>query len=1042
MKGSGWSTRLAGVVAIAIAAAQAGAQGQAAVITGKVTGEADRPLGGANVYISELNAGANTRVDGTYSLTVAAGRANGQTLMLRVRFLGHTPSSRQIVLSGGAQVQDFKLVPDPVKLSEVVVTGTADVMEKKKLAFAVGTVSADQLKDVPATNALGGLTGKVAGARVLQAGGDPGSAPSIRLRSGTSLTGTQDPLIIIDGTITRATLADVNSEDIERIEVIKGAAASSLYGSDAANGVVQIFTKRGANQAEGQQIVTFRTEGGRSFQPKDIKQSGAHAFKVDAAGNYVRTNCGAANPATCPRISEPDGIADNAYLNPHDHLKEVLQSGQFLTSYLSIGQKIGATNYNASFQHNRNEGIIKELKGYTRENVRLNIDRGVNDKLDMSVGTFFGKSNNQNTAQGPGSPFFAVTFVEPDVDLLAKNPDGSPYAAKIPDRISNASNPLYALHNQQNTADRTRFTGTGKLRYRVMDWLTAEGNYNYDQENQGLKNLTPRGFLDANGVAGSGRLSQDNINGRTINTGATLTSIRTYKDWFTNTTKAAYIFESQYNAQVVTTTGSLTVPGTPEFSAGDQSQLTAGSQTITIRNRNTFLISTFDIKDKFIVDGLVRRDESSLFGKDNRSANYYRASAAYRVSQDFTLPGVDEFRLRISQGTAGLRPVFDAQYESFSVAGGSPVKVTLGNKDLKPALSTETEMGFNLDFLKRYSLEYTYSNKTTKDQIMLVPLSAATGYQNQWKNAGTLAGKTHELALGALIATSPTFSWRASVTGDRTRQKITQLNVAPFLTGPSYAGNDDVTQIFRIAAGQPFGVMYGEKFIRNIDQLYDDPAKKAASGAGQTWSRDSVIVNEEGFVVRKSAYHTISEAALKYVAPNGDTHVQIGDVNPDFNLSLNNNMQFHGLAVNTVFDWAKGGNIYNGTRQWPFFENRDRVYDQRGKPEAAKKPQQYYNTFYNSINPNSYFVEDGSYVKLKELSVNYTVPMGIVNRLKFGGVSSARIGVVGRNILTWTKYSGLDPEVAGLSGDPYSFRFDGFSYPNFRTFTAVIELGF
>ena len=1042
MRISGWFIRLGGAMAVLVASAQARAQGQAAVITGKVTGEADRPLGGANVYIAELNVGANTRVDGTYSLTVAAGRANGQGVVLRVRFLGHTPLTRQVVLAGGSQVQDFRLVPDPVKLSEVVVTGTADAIEKKKLAFSVGTVSSDQLKDVPATSAIGGITGKVAGARVLQSGGDPGAAPVIRLRSSTSLTGLQDPLIIIDGTITRASLADINSEDIERIEVIKGAAASSLYGSDAANGVVQLFTKRGANQAEGQQVVTFRSEAGANFQTKFQPQSGAHAWQVDASGNYIRTNCGAANPATCPRQAKSNGIADNAYLNPHDHLKEVIQPGQFWTSYLSIGQKVGATNYNASFQHNRNEGIIKELKGFTRENVRINVDRGVNDKLDASFGTFFGKSNNQNTIDGPNGPFFAVTFVEPDVDIFAKNPDGSPYAAKIPDRISNATNPLYFLHNQKNTTDRTRFTGTGKLRYRLADWLTAEGNYNYDQENQGIKQLTPRGFLDANGIAGTGALSQQEVNGRTVNTGATLMSIRSFRDWFTNTTKAAYIFESQFNNQVTTTTGSLTVPGTPEFSAGEQSQLTAGSQTITVRNRNTFLISTFDIRDKFIIDGLVRRDESSLFGKDNRSANYYRASAAYRVSQDFTLPGVDELRLRASRGTAGLRPVFDAQYESFAILGGSPTKVNLGNRDLKPAHSTETEAGFNLDFLKRYSLEYTYSQKATTDQIIQVPLSAATGYQTQWQNAGALEGKTHEIALGALIATSPTFSWRANVTGDRTRQRITALSVAPFLTGPTFPGATAQVQMFRMAAGQPFGVMYGDKWVRNIDQLYDDPAKKAASGAGQAWSRDSVLVNEEGFVVRKSSWRTVSESAIKYVNSEGKTKVQIGDVNPDFNLSLNNNMQFHGLALNTVFDWSKGGNIYNATRQWPFFENRDWVYDQRAKPVAERKSQQYYNVFYNGLDANDYFVEKGTYVKLKELSVNYTVPASLVQRLKFGGVSSARIGIVGRNIMTWTKYSGYDPEVSGLGGDPHTFRFDGFNYPNFRTFTAVIELGF
>jgi TonB-linked SusC/RagA family outer membrane protein len=1002
-------------------------------ISGRVSGQGDRPLAGAQVFIQELRLGTATTPAGTYSFSVAADADRGRQLTLVARYLGHKPARRVINLSG-SQTVNFALESDPARLEEVVTTGVAASTEIKKVPFAIGIVSADVLKEVPATTALGGLNGKVPGVRVSTTGGAPGDAPSIKLRSATSLTGTQEPLIIIDGTITRATLADVNAQDIDRVEVIKGAAASSLYGSDAANGVVQIFTKRGADLAEGRQNVIFRSEYGNSFLGRTIPQAMAHSWQVDAAGNYRRTPGGA-------RIPEPSGIADHPYLNPVDHQKEALQNGLFATNYLSIGQRQGTTNYNASFEHSRQRGILFGVKGFTRQNARVNLDKTLNDRLDVSLGTFFARSNNDKPDEGPGSPFFGLTFVEPDVDLQALNPDGSPYRAKIPDRVSNASNPLYALTNIQKGTLRSRFSGTAHVRYRLLDWVTAEGNYNYDQETQNYKRLTPKGFLSATGIQGLGRLDQEDIGGTTINTGATLTAQRSF-GWLTNTTKASMVYEGQTRHQFSLTAGALTIGQVPEFTAADNSTLIPGSESITIRSRNFFLISTFDIKDRYILDGLVRRDESSLFGPDNRTATYFRASGAYRLSEDFHIPNVDELRLRASYGTAGLRPRFEAQYEAFEVFGGNPRRRTLGNSDLAPAKSAETELGVNLDFLQRFKAEYTYSRKITKDQILLVPLSAAVGFREQWKNAGELTGHTHEAALSAIVMDRPEFSWHATVTGDRTRQRITGLTVAPFLTGPRYNGNDEVTQIFRIASGEPFGVMYGNKTVRTLNQLYDDPAKKALSGAGQAWAPDSVLVNEEGYVVRKSTWRTVDEKPIRYVNSKGEEIMQIGDVNPDFNLTFSNVVNWRGFMVSSQVDWVHGGNIYNGTRQWPFFENRDAIYDQTAKPAAERKPQQYYNYFYNSINPIDFFVEDGSYVKLKELAVNYTFGADQAGRLSKGRFSSMRFGVIGRNLFTKTKYSGYDPEVAGLSGDPYSYRFDGFSYPNFRTFTGFVELGF
>jgi len=1037
---------------------------QGAVVTGKITGRQGEALGGALVVIDEWNLAVATTTTGTYTLTVPPERTKGQTVTLRGRYIGYSPATRQITLTPGTQTQNLELKFDPMTLDAVVVTGVAEATEVKKLTFAVGHVDASQLQQAPAVSALGSLEGKVAGARLINSSGAPGREPTIRLRAGISLTspnacsaepcpstGVPGPLIIVDGTITRHGLADINSEDIERVEVVKGAAASSLYGSNAGEGVVQVFTKRGDRIPDGKLVVTVRNEYGQSFRPKSIPVALAHPYLVDSSGNYVDASGALRSPNQKP-VPKLDRIADVPYKTVYDQQGQVLTHGPFYTNYISIGQRRGNTNFNVSFQNTKQDGVIILLKGYKRQNFRVNVDQALTPRLDLSVGGFFGKSNNNEVAQGPGSPFFSVTFVEPNINLFAPNPDGTPYAAKIPFRLSNAANPLYRLANEQINTERSRYTGNAKATYRVLDWLSLEGSYNYDQEASLYSDEVPKNFLDAAGRTTTGNLFKQDINGRTFNTGATLTSVRSFRlgSWnVRNTTKAAYTYEDETRRIFSLNATAFTVAKVPEFIAVDPAKLDPSSQDIATRTRNFFLVSGFDIKDRYLIDGLVRRDGSSLFGADSRWQTYYRVSGAYRVSQDFHINGIDELKLRASYGIAGLRPVFDAQYETFAVVGGVPVKQTLGNRTLKPARSAETEVGANIEFLGRFTLEYSYSRKETKDQILLVPLSAATGYKNQWQNAATLLGKTHELALGALLVDRPEFSWRLNIAADRTRQTITQLSVAPFLVGPDYAGNNDVTQHFRIAAGQTFGVIYGTRTVRNIADLYDDPAKKALSGPGQLWSPDSVVVNEQGYVVRRNLWQTVDERPIGYVDPQGNKTVQIADVNPDFNASVTTNLRYKNLSVYALVDWVQGGKIYNGTRQWPFFELRDRVYDQSSKPAApagapystGKKPIDYYNFFYNGINPIDFFVENGTYVKIKELNVSYSFDRSTLGKLGIG-LNNLRIGVIGRNLFTFTKYSGYDPEVAGLSGDPYSFRFDGFSYPNFRTFTGYAEVDF
>jgi len=1090
MRAPRFGSLLGGSVAAAFACLIAGplpAQQGGAVITGRVTTEQGDPLGGASVVVGNTNLGAITAANGTYTISIGADAARGQEVVLTARYIGRKPVSRTVTLAPGSQEQNFQLASDPLRLDEVVVTGVGEATARKKLAFAVGSVSDSQLQEVPGSSALVALQGKVAAVRLVPSSAQPGGDVSIRLRGATSIGGRQDPLFIVDGVITAFGLADQAPEDVERVEVIKGAAASSLYGSNAANGVVQIFTKRGSSLPDGTLRVTSRLEGGVNSMPRRMQFSHSHAWEINSSPGYcVATGQALTTPEVWTvdpvgnyclgqsgsRVIKADQIANNPFATYNDFWSDIVDQGRFWTGYTSVGQRRGNTNFSASLQNTRNEGVIFGLGGYTRQNFRLNLDQQMRANVDASFSAFYGTSTNGRAAEGQAGPFYGLMFVQPDVNIAAPCPAGTPnnlagtpYCPVIPHSgdVANDANPLYDLANRKINQDRNRFTGSGRVRWRLVDWLSAEGSFAYDQEAQEFSNETPFGFRTSSGSKTAGSLVQESKNDWQYNTGVTLTSVRRFGS-ITNTTKLGTSLESQRNRLLRSTANALVVDRVPEFAGADQSQLTTASRDEHIRTVNYLASTQFDIKDRYIVDGLVRRDGSSLFGPESRWANYFRVSGAWRVTEDMKIPGIEEWRLRGSYGTAGLRPNFDDQYEILSVNASGFTPQILGNPLLKPARSAELEVGTNIDFAGgRFSAEYSYSRKNTTDQLLLVDLPAVAGFQlGQWQNTGALRGTTHELTLQARVFNTPTTSLTLNIVGDRTRQVITDWTLPERLYG-----FEQMPKAFFLGRGSDLGVMYGNRWVRNIDDLYADPAKAALSGAGQTWSRDSVMVNEDGYVVRRDVYGTPDERAIKYTyCKRSDATgcletsqtTKIGDANPDFNLSFGLRFSYHRFVVNGLLDMSVGGDLYNGTRQWAFQATRDRVQDQAGKlandatcgvvsdpmPKCPQKALPYYGVgFYNGLDPNDYFVENGSYAKLKELSVSYTFVADQLHRIGWlRGFHEVRIGFIARNLFTITNYSGLDPEVSGLFGDPFQVRMDWYQYPQFRTYSTSVEISF
>jgi len=425
---------------------------------------------------------------------------------------------------------------------------------------------------------------------------------------------------------------------------------------------------------------------------------------------------------------------------------------------------------------------------------------------------------------------------------------------------------------------------------------------------------------------------------------------------------------------------------------------------------------------------LFRYDGSSLFGENVRWNPYYRFSIGWRITEDFQIPGIDEFKIRASICTSGQRPGYSWQYETWDINGGNASPSTLGNKDLRPSKTTEFETGFNIDFLNMFSLVFTYSQSETEDAFALAPLpSHMGGFPDQWQNIGTLSSRVFEAALNMNLIQNKNVNWTAFVNYDNIRQRVEKLNMPEYTTGPRNA--------FFVKEGETFGVMYGYKWVTSLEDMQNQ--------LPDGYAIEDYVINSDGFVIHAGTEGTKDEAAIKLDSDNDGVanKVEIGNGNPNFQLSIGNTLEAYNFTLYFLLNWKSGGDIYNYSYQYTFRDQRAIEYDQAGKPDSEKKSVYYYDNFYDGTGINSYFVEDGSYLKLREVSLYYTFDKRQLNGFLGGLFEEVRIGFQSRNVLTFTNYRGYDPEVASGT-DLTNFPFDNFGYPNYRTYTGSIQLNF
>lgn len=1044
------------------------AMAQDGEVEGTVTdAETGESLPGATVQVVGTGIGTATDVDGNYRI----GSLSPGTKQLRVSFVGYASVTRGVeVAADETTTADFELSPSTAQLGEVVVTGVTSETPKAKLSFTVDQVNAEELQRVAPSSPMQALQGKIAGASITGGSGEPGAGFDVRLRATNSLTGDNSPLFIVDGVILGANQVDISALDIKSIEVVKGAAASSLYGSRAQNGVINITTQRGSETPLGQTRVTIRNEFGWQSLQEQLDPNMSHSLTTNGEGQLLNSSGEVINygEGAAPDQSGPNGVSfrDNRYAelvradgspyqlySPFD---QFFNPGNNYTNYIAVSQNSESTNFRASFENTREPGVIRgpvSAEGLTRRSFRLNLDHRPTEEISFRASGYYSNSQSDRVdAAEVEDPFFSLQFLTPLSNLLERDENGELIIQPDPRAVE--ANPLYIIENMEISRARSRFLGNFSGEYSPVEWATVSGSISYDRSDRDYEEFANKGFKSIDPAAeNEGEIEKNSFVQEALNYDVTLSLNRDFGD-FTGRSQFKFQGESQEFLETFAQGNDLAASGIPDFAnIQDDASKTLDSESRIIRSEGYYGTVEGDYLDRYIVDFLVRRDGSSLFGANERWHTYFRAAGAYRISEEPFWPlenSLNEFKLRYSYGTAGARPEFEAQYETFSLDNGNLSKSTLGNSNLKPELQTEQEFGVEISFFDRAYLDVTYAMSVVEDQLLEVPLVGPLGFSTQWQNAGTVESNTIEASLNATVFRTRDAALDVGFTFDRTRQEITQFNTNAFQTGPE--------DLFFYRDDEQIGAMYGAQWVSSMSQLQEmglnpdyfqenDDGYIVPVGVGNTWTdgieKDlwgtSVNVPTEGGGTRSLAWGI----PFEFVDSEGEDFFQIGNTIPDFNLNFNTSFSYKGFTAYTLLSYQDGGDIYNFTRQWSYRDGRAEDQDQFGKESGRKKPNVYYETLYNATDKNNHFIEDGTFLKIREVSLGYTFDRAQLNNLLGSSNILNRIAltVTGRNLFTFTDYSGFDPEV-GDGSDATLFRVDNFDYPPFRTVTGRLEFQF
>jgi TonB-linked SusC/RagA family outer membrane protein len=891
---------------------------------------------------------------------------------ITVRRIGYQPVSQTVqVLAGATTTADVALGVSAINLSEVVVTGTGTATEKRKVGTSIATVDSALISRSQAVTVDQAMQGKIPGAQISQNSGSPGGGGiSVRLRGVNSFISGSDPLYIVDGVIvdnesgqladlgTRSNpqnrLADLNPSDIEHIEIIRGAAAAALYGSRANNGVVQIFTKRGT---VGKPRFTSTTRWGTN-ELREQQPFNFYPFDVNGLP-----------------------IARYNYQNDIFHRAPLWEQN------MNVEGGNDQTRYFLSANFANEDGIMKSTSSH-RAGARINLQQQLSPKLVANVTSNYITTNNQLQAFGEqndygimGSLFFAPTSV-----------DFRPVNGVYPLPPALGTNPLLAIDRIRNPQTIERFIGSSKLTWTPLTNLLVD--YTIGLDNVGFEQ---RQFVPRNAVLGTtplvtGRSQSVFENNRVINQdGVSSYTWRPMGPLDLRTT-GGFNYTSQ-RVRITQATANGLAPVGDLVSAG--SVFAATQSDVQLRTLGFYGQQEVGINDRLFLTAAVRYDASSTFAPSERWQSFPKLSASY-VVLDGKSGALNSLRVRSALGWAGSQPgILNAYsqfitFTQFPFAGrpGFVNDVIFGNPTLKNERAREWELGGDAGFLGgRVSAEATYYNRVVSDLLFFRPLATSTGFSRQFYPIGTMSNKGIELMLRTTNVDRPNIQWTSTMTYAHNKNLVDSLTILDFQSAGGYPN--------RIRQGEPAGVFYGSYAARNC-----------VTGA--------LLTDSLGRYRRSNQTADMGNAAQRVAISGGNCNDSlnkvIGDPNPKWMGSFLNEFTIaKKLRFRALLDGVFGNKIMNlSTRaQNAGIASNSKSYERELLPYGdPRKLPPGFNARTQGI--FEYWVEDGTFVKLRELSASYTLNSLGVNRFFGDGVD---LTLSGRNLKVWTKYSGYDPEI-------------------------------
>lgn len=1028
------------------------AQVSAVVIRGKVTDDKGMPIPGVNVLIKGTTNGTVTAQDGTYTLN-----AQQNTGTLVVSFIGYI---KQEINFSGAGTYNVSLVNEDKGLNEVVVIGYGTTT-KKDLTGSVGQVKMDDLVKAPVFTFTEALAGRVAGVQVSTSDGQPGSAQDIVIRGSGSLTQSTAPLYVIDGFAMESFQSNsLNPDDIESITVLKDASGTAIYGARGANGVVVIQTKKGK---AGKPVITLNSSLGVQELRKQMEMMSPYEF-VKTQSEMINTNL--VNQVYFPNGKTLESYRDVAGVNWQDL---IFRRGTMQTHNFAVRGGGEQSRYSVSGVLNDQEGLMIN-SGYTHALARVSLDQDVSNKLKVgfnanySNATSFGLAAASNTGSSNLSNYiFANVYgyrpVSADENANLEEELIDPDVAVSSNNVR--INPVITAQNTHRKTINSEIVGNAYLTYNFIKELAFNSRIGYRKRvvrgEAFYNSLTPQGSplnpVNTRGINGNFSFAENN----TWTAENTLTYQKTFKEDHKLTALGGFSLEG---------VGTNTYGATSQFVPNEQLGMLGLDEgtplAIAASGGDNKLMSFFsrvdyNYKSKYMLSLVVRADGSSKFRPGKQWGYFPSAAFAWNMtSESFmkSVPLISNSKLRLSHGLSGNNRI--GNYETYNrisfdkIVNGVSFNDTpqqtsawlseLGNTDLEWETSITTNIGYDLGlFRNRIELTAEIYRKTTDNLLLNAQIPFISGYSNTTKNIGKIKNEGLELSLNTVNISTPSFRWESNFNISFNRSKILELTESSTLFSDVSGGFSPAPSLWVAKVGQPISVFHGyvfdgvyqyEDFNNPVPGLYSLKLNVPTNG---------------------NARASIQPGDIKYRDLNGDGIVNgfdqtvIGRAEPVHTGGFSNNFSYKGLTLNVFFQWSSGNDIFNGNRlvfegnsNYYYHMNQFASWIDRWSPTNPTNKNFRVGGQGPAAMGSSRVIEDGSYLRLKTVSLAYQIPSKFINKLYLKNLS---VHASAQNLLTWTSYSGLDPEVS-VKSSALTRGFDYSAYPQAQTIVFGLNATF